>query len=504
MDETRIPVLIGGGQIVQRDAEPETALEPLALMREAVLRAAEDASLPRSALQEADLVAVVNILSWQVANAPGALAAELGARPRALWYSSWGGNTPQWLVNEIASQIAAGKISFAVLAGAEALATMQRAGRKGVVLQWQAGQAPGFEEPEMMGSLRPGGNDHEAAHGLTLPIAVYPLFENALRHHYGWTIEQHRRELGRLCARMSAVAARNPYAWFPIERTAEEIAAVAPENRMVCFPYTKYMNAIIEVDQGAALLLTSAARARALGVPEDRWVYLWGCADAQDHWYVSERVHYFGSPAIQVAAEHAFRMAGWSVGDIAFFDLYSCFPCAVQIARDALDVPRDDPRPLTVTGGLPYAGGPGNNYVTHAIATMLRVLREHPGKRGLVSGVGWYLTKHSIGLYSTERPPRPFVREDPATYQERIDAMPRPELVQHAEGRGTVETYTVVHGRDGSPLRAIVVGRLEDGRRFLANSEGDRELLARWEVEEAIGCTGWVCSDGERNRFEVR
>ncbi len=503
MDEARIPVLIGGGQITQRDVEPEEALEPLALMREAALRAADDARLPRPALAKVDLVAVVNILSWQYANPPAALAAELGAHPQRLWLSSWGGNTPQWLVNEIASRIATGEVSLAILAGAEALATMQRAGRKGVPVHWRAGAGEGFAEPTTMGSFRPGGNDHESAHGLVLPIAIYPLFENALRHHYGWTIEQHRQELGRLCARMTEVAAGNPYAWFPQQRTAEEITTVSAENRMVCFPYPKYMNAIIEVDQGAALLLTSAANARALGVPESRWVYLWGCADTQDHWYVSERINYYSSPAIRVAGEQALRMAGWSIEDVDFVDLYSCFPCAVQLGRDALGIPGHDPRPLTVTGGLPYAGGPGNNYVTHAIATMLGVLREHPGKRGLVSGVGWYATKHSIGLYSTERPPRPFLREDPATYQERIDAMPRPEVVQHPEGRGCVETYTVVHGRDGAPKHAIVIGRLEDGRRFLANMEGDPELLEAWEKEEAIGLWGTVCTGQGKNRFSV-
>ena len=504
MDESRVPVLIGGGQITQRDAEPDVALEPLALMRQAALQAAEDAALPASALANADLVSVVNILGWSYANPPGALAQELGARPRQLWYSTLGGNSPQWLVNEIASQIAAGHVGLAVLAGAEAIATLQRARRKGMPLQWQAGQAPGLPEATVMGSNRPGSNEHEMAHGLTLPTAVYPLFENALRHHYGWSIDRHRQELGTLCACMTEVAAQNPYAWFPQRRTPEELVTVTSENRMISFPYPKYLNAIIEVDQGAALLIASAARARELGVPEEKWVYLWGCADAQDHWYVSERINYFSSPAIRMAGEQALRMAGWAIEEVDFFDLYSCFPSAVQIARDALGMARDDPRPLTVTGGLPYAGGPGNNYVTHAIATMLQVLRKHPGKKGLVTGLGWFITKHSVGLYSTAPPPRPFVREDPAVVQERLDAMPRPEVAVHAEGRGTVETYTVVHDRQGAPLRGIVIGRLEDGRRFLANAEGDPEMLAAGDREEAIGTRGWVCSKEGKNCFMAR
>ncbi|GBD26753.1 hypothetical protein HRbin30_02095 [bacterium HR30] len=501
LNEDRIPVLIGGGQVTQRNADPKEAQEPLGLMATAAERAAEDAGLRVAELAKLDLVAVVNILGWSYANPPGALAARFEAKPSHLWYSTLGGNTPQWLVNEIAARIAAGEVQFALLAGAEALATLQRARRAKVPVQWSTGEAPGQRAPTILGSNRPGSNDVEMAHGMTLPVVVYPLFENALRVHYGHSLEGHRRYLGELCARMTEVAASHPYAWFPVQRSAEEIVTPSKDNRMVSYPYTKYMNAIIEVDQGAALLLTSVAQAKKLGVPHDRWVYLWGSADTQDHWFVSERVNYWSSPAIRVAAGEALRMAEWSLSEIEFFDLYSCFPCAVQIGRDALGLSKHDPRPLTVTGGLPYFGGPGNNYVTHAIATMLDVLRRHPGKRGLVSGLGWYVTKHSIGLYSTEPPPRPFSRRDPSQYQQEIDCMARPELALRPCGRGKVETYTIVHDRDGAPVRGIVIGRLADGHRFLANLQGDTEALAQWEQQELIGVEGEVRSQEPVNLF---
>lgn len=500
-NEDRIPVLIGGGQVTQREADPKEALEPLGLMATAAQRAAEDAELRNVELAQLDLVAVVNILGWSYAHPPGALAARFQAKPRHLWYSTLGGNTPQWLVNEIAARIATGEVRFALLAGAEALATLQRARRAKVPVQWSTGEAPGQVAPVILGSNRPGSNDIEMAHGMTLPVVVYPLFENALRAHYGHSLEGHRRYLGELCARMTRVAATHPHAWFPVQRSAEEIATPSRENRMVSYPYTKYMNAIIEVDQGAALLLTSVGYAKELGVPRHRWVYLWGCADTQDHWFVSERVNYWSSPAIRIAVHEALRMAGWSVNEVEFFDLYSCFPCAVQIGRDALGISMDDPRPLTVTGGLPYFGGPGNNYVTHSIATMLDLLRRHPGKRGLVSGLGWYITKHSMGLYSTDPPPRPFVRRDPAAYQQEIDCMARPELALRPCGRGKVETYTIVHDREGVPVRGIVIGRLADGHRFLANLPADASALARWEQEELIGVEGEVKNQDHVNLF---
>jgi acetyl-CoA C-acetyltransferase len=258
---------------------------------------------------------------------------------------------------------------------------------------------------------------------------------------------------------------------------------------MIAFPYPKFMNAIMDVDQAAALLLTSTETAKALGIPESKWVYVTGSGDAHDHWFVSDRVDYHTSPAIRVAGERAFAQAGIGADRIDFFDLYSCFPCAPQIAAAMLGVAVDDPRPLTVTGGLPYAGGPGNNYSTHAIATMVEKLRARPGASGLISSVGWYLTKHAVGIYSSAPPAAARLRESPAAYQPIIDAEAAPPLVHQAHGLGTVETYTVQHDRDGNPSLAVIVARLEDGSRCWANNT-DTAVLEDMERAEFIGRRG--------------
>jgi acetyl-CoA C-acetyltransferase len=497
------PVLIGAGQLTQRDVEPAAAVEPLAMMVETSQRAAADAGAGARLLAQVDRVAVVNIFGWHYANAPGLLAEKLGAHPRQELYTTIGGNTPQWLVNETAAQIAAGRVRLALLAGAEAVYTLQRARRSNTELRWTSG---GTGEPTIIGDTRPGTSKHEVAHNLQMPAAIYPLFENALRAHYGFGLAAHRAALGRLCSRFSAVAARNPYAWFQQERSAEEIAAVTSTNRMIGFPYPKYMNAILDVDQSAAVLMTSVAGARALGIHPSRWVYLWGCADGHDLWFVSERVNYHSAPALRVAGERALRMAGLGMGDIDVFDLYSCFPSAVQISRDMLGVAPDDARPLTVTGGLPYHGGPGNNYVMHAIATMMEKLRATPGTKGLVTGLGWYLTKHSVGIYSAVPPEHlgdaAWQREDPSVYQTDLDRAPHPGLALAASGRGVIETYTVLHDRDGAPIVGIVVGRLTDGRRFLANTPGDRAVLEGLMAREAVGHGGTVSPHDGVNRFD--
>jgi acetyl-CoA C-acetyltransferase len=496
-DDDRTPILVGAGQLTQQDVDPAEALEPVAMMEAAARRGAEDAGGGAALLARVDSVAVVNVLGWHYANAPGLLADRLGARPAETIYTTLGGNTPQWLVNETARKVAAGHVRLALLAGAEAFATLRRARRAGMRLRWTS---DGGGSPTTLGDPRPGTSPHETAHGLQMPTQIYPLFENAYRARRGWTLDEHRRRLGTLCARLSAVASANPYAWFRIARRPEEITTVTPDNRMIAFPYPKYMNAIMEVDEAAAVLLTSVGEARALGIPPSRWVYLWGTADAQDLWFVSERIDYASSPALRAAARHALETAGLDVGAIGCFDLYSCFPSAVEIARDMLAIPADDRRPLTVTGGLPYFGGPGNNYAMHAIATMMARLRAAPRTTGLVSALGWYLTKHAVGVYATE--PRPWRPRDFTPVQAELDAAPPPALVTEPRGRGTIETYTVVHDRDGTPRRGIVIGRLEDGRRFLANTPEDRPVLEALEAHEGIGRTGRVEPTDGVNRFD--
>jgi acetyl-CoA C-acetyltransferase len=499
MPDDTTPVLIGAGQFIQRDVEPVRAKEPLQMMVEAARRAAEDAGADARLLTRIDSVAVVNILAWHYHNAPRLLAEHVGAHPARELYTSVGGNTPQWLVNETAADIAAGRVRLALLAGAEAVHTAVRARRTKTHLQWTvSGSGP----PTLVGEERQGTTQHEIDHGLVMPTVIYPMFENALRAHYGLSVAAHRERLGRLCSAFSDVAAQNPYAWFRQHRSPEEITTVTPENRLIGFPYPKYMNAIMDVDQSAAVLMTSVAGARELGIDLSRAVYLWGCGDAHDIWYVSERPDLHSSPAIRIIGRQALAMAGCSIADVDYFDLYSCFPCAVQIARDMLGIAVDDPRPLTVTGGLAYHGGPGNNYTMHAIATMMAKVRAAAGARGLVTGLGWYVTKHSAGIYSTTPPQRPWARPDCEAVQAAIDAAPHPDLVMQPSGRGTIETYTVVHDRDGSPVRGVLIGRLNDGRRFLANTPADRGVLDALMEDEAIGGSGMVSAHDGVNRFD--
>lgn len=508
----RTPVLIGAGQFTYR-GDPATSPSPTALLKIAAERAALDAGLGAAGLSAIDALAVVGFtidapgskrgMIPHSNNPPANLAGKIGAAPRWSVYSEMGGNTPQYLINTLAERIARGETDLALAVGCEFLGSAMKRATRGLSFDdWKADEPEELPPPQRIGDPRPGNTAYEARHGIDRPINIYPLFENALRARDGRSIPDHQRRMGELFAGFSKVAAGNPEAWFPIERSAEELVTVTEKNRMIGFPYPKLLNAIMEVDQSAAVLIASEAKARELGVPESNFVYLHGCADAADLWHPLDRQDFHSSPAMRRTGQKAFEMAGIGLSDIDLIDLYSCFPVAVEIGAEELGLSLDDPRGLTVTGGLPYAGGPGNNYVMHSVAAMLGKLRERPGAYGLITGNGWYLTKQSTGIYSTKRPEAPFEREDPAILQREIDALPHPEIVERPSGRATIETYTVVHRREG-PFTAIVVGRDEAGRRFAANTPQDPQLLAAMEASEQVGRSGTVgpAPDGQTNLF---
>ena len=483
-------MLVGVGQVTERP-DPDLPIaerqEPVQLMARALRGAADDSAAPgggRGLLARAQSLRVILPLSWRYVN-PGILVSEqLGIAPPELALTAIGGNNPQTVVNATALQIAKGELDVALVTGADCIFSRRAARRDRTrpVLTWST-QAADTAPPVMLGTDRDPVSADEAARGLDRPLRVFPLFENALRAASGQTIDEHQQQVSELWARFSSVATSNPYAWSREPCTAPEIRTPGPSNRMVSFPYPKLMNANDWVDQGAAFILCSVRAAREAGVPEDRWVFPVAGADAHDHWFLSERHDLRSSPAIALAGTSALSLAGIDIDDVAHVDLYSCFPCAVQIAARELGLAVDDPgRSLTVTGGLGFAGGPGNNYVSHSIASMTERLRGDPGTFGLVTGLGWYSTKHAIGVWSTTPPAAGFRHETP---QDAVDALPRRSPAPDFEGDATIETYTVVYDRDGDPELAVVSVLTSDGSRAWGNITGRDDMVGLTETE---GC----------------
>ncbi len=479
----KTPILVGAAQVTQRWSGTGTPDHPLALMVKAGRAALSDSGSTRLA-SAIDWIAVVNILTWSYADAPGSLARELGLTPTRGTYTTIGGNSPQYLVHRAAEALAEGRARAVLLAGAEsgdALTQARKLGRR--FDEWPART----EASAIEGDARIGISPIEQAYDLFLPSSMYPLIETAIRASTGLAPDAHRRHLGRLFARFAAVARGHPHAWFREAHSADRIAQAAADNRYVGYPYTKLMNAMMSVDQAAALVLTTVEEATKLGIDPSRWVYPMGGADLNDVWHVMERPSLHRSPAIQQASRSALARAGMRVSEITAFDLYSCFPAAVELALDAMEIEADDPRDLTITGGLPYFGGPGNNYSMHAIATAVDRIRHDRDARVLISALGWYATKHSIGVYGGSRPPSRWSAPDDAVDQTMIDASAVAPPIERAAGDARIAAFVIRHGRDGGPVDGTALVRTQDGARALATIDAPANELDAMEREEIVG-----------------
>jgi acetyl-CoA C-acetyltransferase len=492
--DPRTPVLVGAGQVTNRG---DRLVDPLILMEEAARLALADSGAAVGARLQS--VQVVNLLSWSYPAPADALARRLGLPDGERLSTTIGGNTPQWLMARACDAIASGAVDGILIAGAETMDSAKRAREEGVAAY---GGAQGGEATEtVVGDGRSGIGPAELAAGLMAPAALYPLFESALAARAGRSPDEQRAFLGRLLAPMTEVAAALPeLAWFPEVRSAEEISTVTTDNRLVGEPYTKRMNSIIQVDQGAALLLLSAGAAEAAGVARDRWVFPWSAAECNDVFLPSERPDVSRSPGIAAAARAALAAAWRGIDDVALLDLYSCFPCAMQMSAEALGIDVFDARGLTVTGAMPYFGGPGNNYVTHSIAVMADRCRQAPDAIGLVSGLGWYVTKHAVGLYSASPPPQGWRHADCSAEQAAIDATAVP-VAADASGPAVVEAMTVVHDRRSGPASAPVFARLGDGRRVVAVA-ADPALPAAVSGTSLVGATVRVAPGEGAPRYE--
>lgn len=475
--DPRTPCIVGVAQRTYRPADGD-APEPLDQWAEVATAAAADSG-GREVLRAVDRLDVLYCQSWPYDDPPDRLAGALGIAPRQARYSGIGGTTPQELVQGAAQSILRGECEVALVCGAEALATKRRLKKEGRKPAWRHREAERspfpFEAP-----FHPA----EVAHEVFQAWLTFAVFDVARRAARGIAPDDYRAALGELLAPMTQVAARNPYAWFPTPRTADELVTPTPDNRLVGYPYTKHMVAVMDVDMAAAVVVASHAAADRLGVPADRRVYLRGWCSANDPVYVAEHDDLSCSPAMAAASAEALRIAGVGIDDVAHLDLYSCFGSSLHFALDALGLAPDDPRGVTVTGGLPFAGGPGSGYLLHALATMTEVLRDDPGSVGLVSGVGMHMTKHVYGIYSTT--PRPVAPPRAGVVQAAVDEVPVRPIEERATGPATVAAYSVVHGRDGGAEWALAVCDLPSGARAYAKVF-DADVLAAMEREEWVG-----------------
>ncbi len=485
------PVIVGAGQLTRRPGSDGEAVEPVTLAVRALRAAGQDSGAGEALLRRAESVRCVAITSWQYRDAAALVASDLGIAPReTVQTNAFGGDGPQRLVNETARAIAAGELDVALVCGAESVSTLIAAQRAGRDLDWRT-QDEGVAPTRMSGRDRHPVNPAEAEVGLPAPLDMYALIESAVRARSGADPDSHLEKISGLWSRFSRVAAENEYAWIRRGYTATEIATPSSDNRAVSSPYTKLLAANIQVDQAAGLIICSASAAEQAGVPRERWVFIHAGAQAQDEWHVTERAELAASPAIRAIGDAALAHARVGIDEVAYVDLYSCFPSAVQLGAGELGLALNDPaRPLTLTGGLTFAGGPGNNYAMHSIAALVGRLRADPGARGLTTALGWYATKHAIGVYSGSPPARRFASLDPGPEQRRARRA-RTDFT----GTATLEAFTASRDRDGVPIGAAVTALTPKGDRALVRVQ-DEATIAGLLEHDHIGTTVRIAGPG--------
>jgi acetyl-CoA C-acetyltransferase len=502
------PVIVGVGQYTDRLESPQyRGFSSVELAVEAASRACRDALDDPRVIAQIDGIGALRTFEDSIPrystpfgksdNFPHSIARRLGATPRTAVWAKVGGDTPQTLVSEFCERVAAGSLRVGLVVGSEAISTSKYMMAKGLTADWaESIDAPVDDRGLGLEELS---TPYTRQHGLVQASTSYAIFEHARRARLGLSRDDYAGEMGRLFAPFSAVAATNPYSTAPVAHTPEALVTIGERNRMIADPYTRLLVARDQVNQAAAVLIASEEAAEQLGIDRSKWVYLHGYSRAKERDIMS-REDLGASPAARLACREALGAAHVTLDDIALFDLYSCFPIAVFNVCDGLGLSPQDPRGLTVTGGLPYFGGPGNSYSTHAIASMVEKLRARPETFGLVGANGGHMSKYSVGIYSTRR--AQFTRCDSSSLQAHVDSWPAPSLAPEADGPATIESYTIVHGKSG-PSHAVVVGRLDGtGERFLANThdEDDRTLHAMID-EDPLGAVIHVRSFEYGNRF---
>jgi acetyl-CoA C-acetyltransferase len=503
--DPRTPVLVGVGQFTERIDDPDYRGMSAVDLATAATRAALADTGAKSVARAVDTV--FGLRQFEISgpmpatlgksnNYPRSVMNRLGGDPARVVLEPVGGQGPQKLVTEAGNAIAAGDADVVLIMGSEPGSTARYFANRE--------DKPDFNE-HVEGQIEDRGHqifsyidDYTIQHGLTGAPVQYGLMENARRARLGRSVADYRHEMAELFAPMSKVAAKNPFSSSPVERSVDEIVTITDDNRMICDPYPRLLVARDQVNQGAAAVVMSIEAARSLGVAEGKWVYVHGHADMVEQ-AMLDRLDLGASPAAVHAAREALRVAGIGIDDIATFDLYSCFPFPVFVICEALGIDCDDPRGLTLTGGLPYFGGPGNSYSLHGIAETVAQMRDKPGQFGLVGANGGIMSKYSVGIYSTT--PIDWRTDNCAQLKTEIDALPKVPVTKTPDGAARIETYSVRY--DWPTRTGIIVGRLAaDNARFMATTDDD-DLVALMCDGDPLGAEILVWSTDNGNRASL-
>jgi acetyl-CoA C-acetyltransferase len=471
-DMTRV-CIVGTARHTWRD-ESQFAPEPLSMWESVSRLAIDDAGTTADVAAQLDHLAVVHTQSWDYDNPVARLGERLGRDDLNGVSSLIAGTSPQRLIDQAAAAMMRGEISAALIVGAEAQSTVRRMERSGEGPNWSHTNPNAVSIEASLGEWY---LPTELRHGVLPAWLTFALLGQARWAARG-AKPADRQAMFQLLSSLSNVAAHNPDSWYPLAHTAERLAHADARNRPIATPFNKLTTAFPFVDMAAANLLVTDAVADQWKIPEDRRIYLRGWGFARDASHIAGRESLSSSPAMRSAFSSALTMAGLRQEEITAFDLYSCFGSAVQFARDALELADNDPRPISLTGGLPYHGGPGSNYMNHSISTLVDFLRENPNANGMVTGIGMHMTKHVAGVWSATPGKNPLPTSDEPQLAVLDDDAPGHTVQDTVTGSVTIESASVIYGREGEPVSVIAICSLPDGSRCYATTDAPDAMSA--------------------------
>jgi acetyl-CoA C-acetyltransferase len=474
-------VVAGWGQITQTKRLNQTAKKPMELMIQASRRASEMMA-SKAALSTLDGIMIVRTLSHHYASPAKLLAQKLGAAPKFTHVSGVGGNSPQTLINTAAGMIARNELDSVLIAGAEAY--VQRGeNQKKIENALFRGMPKNYPGDDLIGST-----PLENQHGIEHPMQGFPLFETALWAASGLDLQPYLMQIGKMWSSFSKTAVGNPHAWTRTMKTPEEIITPGPANRLVAFPYTKFMNSFVTVDQGAAVILMSEEAAKKYSQKDRQTVYFLGGGYAQDRQrFMIEKSDFTYSPPLKAAVNKALIRSSMTLEDLDCFDLYSCFPSAVSIAKKMIGIKDDDPRPLTLTGGLGFFGGPGNNYSLHGVATLAEKIAIGEKSNGLVTALGWFMHKHAAGIYGSNPSKGEFKNYDITDQKNCLIGKEPVKIKDQVNGPGIIETYTIIYAINNKPSYAVLYGKTRDDFRFIARTRNHLDIFKQLTSKNRVG-----------------
>lgn len=486
------PIIVGVGFDEDRSLDPTQCPEAYQLMVRAVRRAADDAG-SAALVNQIESISVPQGM-WQYRN-PGKLLADALGCPSARSILAHFGILQLQLLSDLCRAIVAGEQHVGVITGGEA---KFREVRAKITQQsvWNTEEPADAPAPDAyLMSPDPFCSELESLRGMRSPVEFFAIIESAIRYRQRLGLEEHRDRIARLYSGFSEIAARNPHAWDREPVAADVIRNPSPQNPMQAFPYNKLHCSQWNVNRGVAIFVCSAAKAASLGLDRARWIYPLSATQSKHVVAMAQRTELDSCRGSVLCGERALELAATTIDDITEAELYSCFPSAIQ--SFAHDLKLEGRCPWTVTGAMPFAGGPLNQFSLEGIARMVEVLRpgdgtETSGRRiGLVSNLSGIFGKQACALFSNVSSAAGYRFEDVTDAVARVDA-PVP-LNGDYTGPATVVGYTVAFA-GGNPSRAIAVCDIPGGARTVATNE-DRELMERMMREEYCGCVVQI-SDG--------